>query len=199
MGAPPQYLGRYPRMAEGGAVGQPVATTLYGQGGEVDVNASPGAAALGSVAPQHPQLPATPSMEGTTTTGYAQGGNVLSAGQRQALPRSDFAVPGKAPGSGSYPMPDRAHAANAKARASQFGSPAVKSAVARKAKAKFGMSAGGSVPSTAEGDDVDDTSLTARPDPQRGRAAKPGQAAKKPMGRRGRVAAFEKAHGDEAI
>lgn len=41
----------------------------------------------------------------------------LTAATRKSLPASDFAGPGR-----SYPMPDRAHAANAKARASQAGS-----------------------------------------------------------------------------
>lgn len=61
----------------------------------------------------------------------------LSMAERKALPKSDFAVPSKAPGPGSYPMPDKAHAANAKARASQHGSKAVKAKVAKKAKSKF--------------------------------------------------------------
>ena len=39
----------------------------------------------------------------------------LSAGQRKAMPKSEFAGPGK-----SYPVPDKSHAANAKARASQM-------------------------------------------------------------------------------
>lgn len=39
----------------------------------------------------------------------------LTAGRRAALPKSDFGLPG----SRSYPMPDKSHAANAKARASQ--------------------------------------------------------------------------------
>jgi hypothetical protein len=39
----------------------------------------------------------------------------LSTKQRKKLPKSDFGEPGKR----AYPMPDRAHAANAKARASQ--------------------------------------------------------------------------------
>jgi hypothetical protein len=39
----------------------------------------------------------------------------LSSAARKRLPKSDFGLPG----SKSYPMPDRAHAANAKARASQ--------------------------------------------------------------------------------
>ena len=39
----------------------------------------------------------------------------LTTSQRNKLPKSDFAEPGDR----KYPMPDRAHAANAKARASQ--------------------------------------------------------------------------------
>jgi hypothetical protein len=39
----------------------------------------------------------------------------LSAKSRSKLPKSDFGLPG----SKKYPMPDRAHAANAKARATQ--------------------------------------------------------------------------------
>ena len=39
----------------------------------------------------------------------------LKAARRNALPKSDFGEPG----SRKYPMPDRSHAANAKARASQ--------------------------------------------------------------------------------
>ena len=42
----------------------------------------------------------------------------LSAADRRAIPKSDFAIPEKAPGSGSYPINDRSHAANAEARAS---------------------------------------------------------------------------------
>lgn len=62
----------------------------------------------------------------------------LSMAQRRTLPKSSFAVPSKAPGSGSYPMPDKAHAKNAEARASQFGSSSTKAAVAKKAKKYFG-------------------------------------------------------------
>jgi len=39
----------------------------------------------------------------------------LDAKERKALPKSSFGEPG----SRKYPMPDRSHAANAKARASQ--------------------------------------------------------------------------------
>jgi len=39
----------------------------------------------------------------------------LTAAKRKALPKSDFGLPDKK----AYPMPDKSHAANAKARASQ--------------------------------------------------------------------------------
>lgn len=63
----------------------------------------------------------------------------LSAKQRQALPKSDFARPGKGSGpkgagSGSYPIPDRGHAQNALARSS--GKPEA-GAVRAKVNAKF--------------------------------------------------------------
>lgn len=67
----------------------------------------------------------------------------LSMMQRKSLPKSDFAVPSKAPGAGSYPMPDASHAANAKSRASQFGSAKVKSAVNKKADKKLNKSVHG--------------------------------------------------------
>ncbi len=41
---------------------------------------------------------------------------ILSTSKRKKLPKSDFGMPGER----KYPMPDRAHAANAKARASQM-------------------------------------------------------------------------------
>ena len=40
----------------------------------------------------------------------------LDSRERKGLPRSDFGLPGQR----KYPMPDRAHAANAKARATQM-------------------------------------------------------------------------------
>lgn len=39
----------------------------------------------------------------------------LTSKERNAEPKSDFGLPGKR----AYPMPDKSHAANAKARASQ--------------------------------------------------------------------------------
>lgn len=41
---------------------------------------------------------------------------VLNAAKRKHIPSSEFGLPG----SRKYPMPDRAHAGNAKARASQM-------------------------------------------------------------------------------
>jgi hypothetical protein len=40
----------------------------------------------------------------------------LTSKQRNKLPKSDFGLPGQE----KYPMPDKAHAANAKARATQM-------------------------------------------------------------------------------
>lgn len=61
----------------------------------------------------------------------------LDAKQRKALPKSDFAVPSKAPGSGSYPINDPSHARNALARVAQHGSPAEQAAVKAKVHAKY--------------------------------------------------------------
>lgn len=60
--------------------------------------------------------------------------SVLKQAQRKALPRKDFAVPSKAPKSGSYPIPDASHARNALARSA--GKP-VAAEVKAKVKAKF--------------------------------------------------------------
>lgn len=61
----------------------------------------------------------------------------LTAAQRRRLPKSTFAVPGKAPKSGSYPIPDRKHARAALSLVSQHGTSAEKAAVRRKVKAKY--------------------------------------------------------------
>lgn len=56
----------------------------------------------------------------------------LTAAARKKIPTHSFALPAKR----AFPIQDRAHAANAKARVSQFGTPAEKkkvdAAVARK-------------------------------------------------------------------
>lgn len=56
----------------------------------------------------------------------------LTAKKRNALPKSDFAGPHE-----SYPVNDRAHARNALARVSQFGSSALKAKVRAKVHRKF--------------------------------------------------------------
>ena len=61
----------------------------------------------------------------------------LTTKQRKAMPKTTFAIPAKAPGAGSYPINDKAHAQNALARVSQFGTPAEKAAVRKKVKTKF--------------------------------------------------------------
>lgn len=62
---------------------------------------------------------------------------VLSTGQRKKLSRSQFAIPEKAPGSGSYPIPDETHARNALQRVSQFGSAEEKRRVRAAVRRKF--------------------------------------------------------------
>ncbi len=59
-------------------------------------------------------------------------GGKLTAGERDALPSDDFALPGR-----RYPIQDRSHAANAKARVSQFGSSKEKAEVRAKVHAKY--------------------------------------------------------------
>jgi hypothetical protein len=49
----------------------------------------------------------------------------LTAAARRALPKSAFLVPSKAPGPGSYPVPDAKHRAVAKGLAAMHGHPAI--------------------------------------------------------------------------
>ncbi len=63
----------------------------------------------------------------------------LTAAKRNALPTSTFGLPGKR----AYPMPDKSHAANAKARASQAVkagrmSPGTEAKIDAKANRKLG-------------------------------------------------------------
>ncbi len=60
----------------------------------------------------------------------------LTTKARKALPNSAFAGPGR-----SYPVEDKAHARNAKARAAQFASPALKARVDAKANKVLGKTA----------------------------------------------------------
>ena len=61
----------------------------------------------------------------------------LSYAARKKLPKSTFAIPSKAPGSGSYPINDISHARNALSRVSQHGSPSEKATVRAKVKSRF--------------------------------------------------------------
>jgi hypothetical protein len=71
----------------------------------------------------------------------------LTAAQRKKIPKSQMGVPGKATKkggavSGSYPMPDKAHARNALSRVAQFGTPAEKARVRAKANRILGKGKG---------------------------------------------------------
>lgn len=55
----------------------------------------------------------------------------LTTSERKAIPSGEFALPDR-----RYPIPDKSHAANARARVDQFGSPTEKKAVFSKT-AKF--------------------------------------------------------------
>jgi hypothetical protein len=67
---------------------------------------------------------------------------VLTAGERQKLPRKSFALPGKGEGpkgagAGSYPIPNPSHARAALSRVSAHGTPEEKAAVRAKVHSKF--------------------------------------------------------------
>ncbi len=57
----------------------------------------------------------------------------LTSKARKAIPTSKFAGPDR-----SYPIQDRSHAANAKARAAQFASPALKKKIDARANKVLG-------------------------------------------------------------
>jgi hypothetical protein len=71
----------------------------------------------------------------------------LTTERRKELPKKDFAVPSRGEGKakrGGYPIPDKSHARNALARASQFGTPKVKAEVRSAVERKFpGIAVGG--------------------------------------------------------
>jgi len=125
-----------------GGGGGGMGVNFAGQSVPVPVGAPPMISAGAPVAaPGTGQMPA--GIRGSMRRGGAvkkrQDGGVLSAAQRQSLPKSDFALPGKGKGpkgagSGSYPIPDRSHAQNALARSS--GKP-VAAQVRAKVKAKY--------------------------------------------------------------
>lgn len=61
----------------------------------------------------------------------------LSMAQRKALPKSKFLVPSKAPGPGSFPVPDQSHVRNAIAVASGAHGAPKRPGVAAKARARL--------------------------------------------------------------
>lgn len=66
----------------------------------------------------------------------------LTASDRQDMPKSDFALPGKGEGpkgagSGSYPIPDEGHARAALSRGAANASPSELATIRAKVKAKF--------------------------------------------------------------
>ena len=64
----------------------------------------------------------------------------LTTAQRKALPKSAFLVPSKAPGPGSFPVPDKSHVQAAFATARGAHGAPKRPAVAAKAKAMLGKS-----------------------------------------------------------
>lgn len=67
----------------------------------------------------------------------------LTAAQRKKLPAGKFGLPGKGTGpkgkgAGSYPMPDKKHAAVAKGYAKRFASPAQRAKIDAKANRVLG-------------------------------------------------------------
>lgn len=69
-------------------------------------------------------------------------GGHLSAKQRESMPASDFALPGKGrgpkgAGAGSYPIPDESHARSALSRVAQHGSSVEKAQVRKKVHSKY--------------------------------------------------------------
>lgn len=93
----------------------------------------------------------------------------LTAKSRKKISKGKFGVPSKAPGSGSYPMPDRSHAVNAMARASGKSVEAEVRAKAHKLYPglKGSMDEGGTIPETGpylmhEGEQVIPAAASAR-------------------------------------
>lgn len=81
----------------------------------------------------------------------------ITAAQRQALPASKFALPGKGTGPGgkgpgSYPIDTPARARNALARGAQHASPAELATIRRKVAARYpSISVSGSLKRAARG------------------------------------------------
>ena len=74
--------------------------------------------------------------------GWRKKDDHLTAHERQSMPRSDFALPGKGSGpkgagAGSYPIEDAAHARSALSRASANATPAEQSKIRAAVHRKF--------------------------------------------------------------
>ncbi|MGA2412381.1 MAG: hypothetical protein ABSG46_18600 [Candidatus Binataceae bacterium] len=70
------------------------------------------------------------------------GGGHLTAGERQHMPKSEFALPGKGEGpkgagAGSYPIDTEARARNALARGAQHAGPSELATIKRKVHSKY--------------------------------------------------------------
>ncbi len=61
----------------------------------------------------------------------------LTAAQRKNMSKSSFAIPSKAPKSGSYPIEDPNHARAALSMVSRFGSSAEKAMVRKKVAKRY--------------------------------------------------------------
>jgi len=68
---------------------------------------------------------------------FLLGEDKLEYKERKKLSKGSFAIPSKAPGPGSYPIPDIAHARNALARVAQHGTPEEQSQVRADVYRKF--------------------------------------------------------------
>ena len=62
---------------------------------------------------------------------------VLMMKARAKLPKKSFAIPSKAPDSGSYPIEDEAHARAALSRVAQWGTPEEKRMVMAAVRKKY--------------------------------------------------------------
>lgn len=102
-----------------------------------------GGGAVASKADGEPESPDEPNapVGGAVRQKFKSGGRI-TAGERQALPKSDFALPGqgkgpKGAGAGSYPIDTPNRARNALARGAQHASPGQLATIKRKVHAKY--------------------------------------------------------------
>jgi len=74
------------------------------------------------------------------TDGFNKVAKELTTAARKKIPKSEFALPGAHKGEaneGKYPIPDKAHARNALARVSAYGTPEEKAKVRAKVHKEF--------------------------------------------------------------